>query len=137
MEYAVKSRSRKYNMLIEAILPSIIKQLKLTKSKKFLLVEIGHSAGEGNDGCTVPLTDLDSYVITIKPGRLHEMGITLAHEMVHVKQLARGVLKTKNGNKYWRGKRYSKNTKYLNTPWELEAFAKQEILFRRAIERLS
>ena len=137
MEYAVKSRSKKYKMLVEAILPSIIKQLKLTKSKRFVLVEIGRSAGEGNDGCTVPLPGIDSYVVTIKPGRLHEMGITLAHEMVHVKQLARGVLKTKNGTKYWRGKRYSKNTKYLNTPWELEAFAKQEILFRRAVERLS
>jgi hypothetical protein len=63
-----------------------------------------------------------------------DMGVTLAHEMVHVKQLAKGTLKVKNGVKYWCGKRYSKNAKYLNTPWELEAFARQEILFRRAID---
>ena len=136
MEFAVKSRSKKSKMVIEALLPSIIKQLKLTKSKKFLLVEVSKDVGEDNDGCTVPLPAIDSIVVTIKPAPLHLMGITLAHEMVHVKQLARGILKAENGVKYWRGKRYTKRIKYMNCPWELEAFAKQEILFRRAIERL-
>ena len=136
MKFAVKSRSKKSKIMIEALLPSIIKQLKLTKSKKFLLVEVNKDVGEDNDGCTVPLPAIDSIVVTIKPAPLHLMGITLAHEMVHVKQLARGILKAENGVKYWRGKRYTKRIKYMNCPWELEAFAKQEILFRRAIERL-
>lgn len=136
MQFAVKSRSKKSKMVIEALLPSIIKQLKLTKSKKFLLVEVSNDAGEGNDGCTVPLPAIDSVVVSIKPAKPHEMGITLAHEMVHVKQLVKGTLRAENGIKYWRGKRYSNRTKYLNCPWELEAFAKQEIIFRRAIERL-
>lgn len=137
MQYTVKSRSKKCKIIVEAILPSIIKQLNLTTSKKFLLVEISKKdAGEGNDGCTVALPALDAFVISLKPGKAHEVGITLAHEMVHVKQLARGTLKTVNGVRYWRGQRYSKRTKYMNSPWELEAFAKQEILFRRAIERL-
>jgi hypothetical protein len=136
MEFAIKSRSKKSKMLVEAILPSIIKQLKLTKSKKFLLVEISKDVGDNNDGCTVPLPGIDSIVVTVKPAPLHLLGITLAHEMVHVKQLAKGILRAENGVKYWRGKRYSSRTKYLNCPWELEAFAQQEILFRRAIERL-
>lgn len=136
MKFAVKSRSKKSKIMIEALLPSIIKQLKLTKSKKFLLVEVNKDVGEDNDGCTVPLPAIDSIVVTIKPAPLHLMGITLAHEMVHVKQLARGILKAENGVKYWRGKRYTKRIKYMSCPWELEAFAKQEILFRRAIERL-
>lgn len=135
MEFAVKSRSKTCKILVEAILPSIIKQLKLTKSKKFLLVEISRDVGDDNDGCTVPLPAIDSIVVTIKPAPAHLLGITLAHEMVHVKQLAKGILRAENGVKYWRGKRYSKRTKYMNCPWELEAFAKQEILFRRAIER--
>jgi hypothetical protein len=135
MEFAVKSRSKKCKIIVEAILPSIIKQLKLTKSKKFLLVEISNDVGENNDGCTVPLPSIDAIVVTVKPAPAHLLGITLAHEMVHVKQLARGILRAENGVKYWRGKRYSNRTKYLNCPWELEAFAKQEILFRRAIER--
>lgn len=136
MEFAIKARSKNSKMFVEAILPSLIKQLKLTKSKKFLLVEISKNVGNNNDGCTVALPCIDSIVVSIKPARLHEMGITLAHEMVHVKQLAKGVLRTENGIKYWRGRRYSNRAKYMNLPWELEAFAKQEILFRRAIERL-
>lgn len=136
MEFAVKSRSKKCKMIVEAILPSIIKQLNLTKSKKFLLVEISKHVGEDNDGCTVDLPLIDSIVVTVKPAPAHLLGITLAHEMVHVKQLARGILRTNQGKKYWRGQFYSNRTKYMNRPWELEAFAKQEILFRRAIERL-
>jgi hypothetical protein len=55
--------------------------------------------------------------------------------MVHVAQMAKGKLKTaKNGSAVWCGKQYSKRTKYLNMPWEVDAFSKQEIIFRRAIE---
>jgi hypothetical protein len=67
--------------------------------------------------------------------KLKEIGLTLAHEMVHVAQMAKGKLKTaKNGSAVWCGKQYSKRTKYLNMPWEVDAFSKQEIIFRRAIE---
>lgn len=134
MQYLVKTRSERTKRFINTIMPSIIKQLNLTKSKKFVLIEIGRSSGDNNDGMTLPLPELDSYIVSIKPGKWQDIGITLAHEMVHVKQLAKGMLKAENGVKYWRGKRYSKRIKYLDTPWEQEAFAKQEIIFRRAIE---
>lgn len=134
MYYEVRTRSKNYKNLVETIMPSIIKQLKLQKNKKFVLIDIGRSAGTDNDGMTLPMPSLQSFVISIKPGSLMDMGVTLAHEMVHVKQLVKGTLKVKNGVKYWCGKRYPKNAKYLNTPWELEAFARQEILFRRAID---
>lgn len=133
MEYLVKTRSKRTKKFIEAIMPSLLKQLSLENSRKALLIEISKSAGEGNDGMTVPLPGLDAYVISIKPGKWESIGLTLAHEMVHVKQLAKGILKADKGVKYWRGKRFSKRVKYLDTPWEQEAFAKQEILFRRAI----
>ena len=63
------------------------------------------------------------------------MGITLAHEMVHVRQMAKGTLKSvAKGYSTWNGKLYnSKKTKYLDQPWEQDAFAKQELIFRRAI----
>jgi hypothetical protein len=61
--------------------------------------------------------------------------MTLAHELVHVKQMAKGILKsTKNGSQIWAGKKYSKRTKYLDRPWEIEAFSKQELILRRAFE---
>jgi hypothetical protein len=132
MQFEIRTRSTKYRMFISAIMPSLMKQLNIAKSNKFVLIEISKAAGNDNDGSTVALPTLDSYVITIAPGRMSDMGVTLAHEMVHVKQLIRGTLKTQAGVKYWRGKKFSKRVKYLSTPWEQEAFAKQDILFRRA-----
>jgi len=55
--------------------------------------------------------------------------------MVHVKQLAKGTLRCVDGITYWKGKRYRKNHKYLNQPWEIEAFSKQELLFRRTLTK--
>lgn len=135
MEYLVKTRSARTKKFIEAIMPSMIEQLRLENSRKTVLIEIGKSAGDANDGMTVPLPAIDAYVVSIKPGKWQDVGITLAHEMVHVKQLAKGILKAEKGVKYWRGKKFSKKTKYLDTPWEQEAFAKQELIFRRAIEK--
>lgn len=36
--------------------------------------------------------------------------------------------------KKWKGKFYPTAHPYLDQPWEIQAFAKQEIVFRRAIE---
>lgn len=132
MEYIVRSRSQRTKKFIDSILPSMIRQLGLERSRKFLLIDICHL--QGDNGLTTPMPGLDSYVIALKPAKWQEMGVTLAHEMVHVRQLAKGILKAEGGNKWWRGKKYSKRTKYLDMPWELDAFAQQEIIFRRALE---
>jgi hypothetical protein len=131
MEYFVESKNSKYKKWVEALLPSMIKQLGLINSRKTLLISVEPCEDQGQ---TVPLDPIDSYVVVIKPGKLKDIGITLAHEMVHVRQLAKGILQVENGKKFWKGKRYTKRTKYLDLPWEQDAFAKQEIVFRRAIE---
>lgn len=132
VEYIIKTRSKKTKAFIDSIMPSLIKQLGLTNSRKFVLIEICRL--DGDNGLTVPLPGLDSYVIALKPAKWQELGVTLAHEMVHVKQMVKGILKAEAGAKWWRGKKYSKRTKYLNMPWEIDAFARQELLFRRALE---
>ena len=132
MEFLVETRSVKKRKFIEAILPSMIKQLKLENSKKVLLVRVANECD--GQGMTMPLNGLDAYVIVVKPGWFADMGATLAHEMVHVRQMAKGILKVENGVNYWRGKKYSKKTKYLDMPWEQDAFSKQELIFRRAVE---
>ena len=132
MEYVIKTRSKKTAKFIDSILPSLIKQLGLSNSRKFLLVDVCRL--DGDNGLTTPLPGLDTYVIALNPAKWEELGITLAHEMVHVRQLAKGILKAEGGNKWWRGKKYSKRTKYLDMPWEIDAFARQELLFRRALE---
>jgi hypothetical protein len=132
MEYLVKTRSKQTKKFIEAILPSMISQLGLERSRKFLLIDVCRL--ESEKGLTTPLPGLDSIVIALNPAKWQDLGVTLAHEMVHVKQLANGTLRAVGGDKWWRGKKYSRRTKYLDMPWEIDAFAQQEIIFRRALE---
>ena len=132
MDYLVEAHSKQKKQFIEAILHYIIKQLGLTNTRKSLLIRLEKDC-EGM-GYTVPVDILDSYVVIIKPSMsIKSIGVTLAHEMVHVRQMAKGILKIKNGVNYWCGKRYTKRTKYLDQPWEQDAFARQEIVFRKAI----
>jgi len=135
MEYLIETKSKRIKALFEIIVPRMLKELKLTRSRKTLLIKVCRDGIDGHEGSTVSLDPIDSYVVLIKPKNLKEMGITLAHEMVHVKQLAKGTLKQVDGVNYWNGKRYRKNHRYLNLPWEIEAFSKQELLFRKTLER--
>ena len=135
MEYLIETKSKRVRTLFEAIVPRMLKELKLTRSRKTLLIKVSNKDLDGQEGATAPLDMIDAYVVLIKPKNLKDMGITLAHEMIHVKQLAKGTLKQVDGVNYWKGKRYRKNHKYLNLPWEIEAFSKQELLFRRTLER--
>ena len=135
MEYIIVTRSKRTKAFFERIVPRMIKELKLTRSRKTVMIKVTNTEVGDHEGATAPLDVIDSYVVLIKPRSLKDMGITLAHEMVHVKQLAKGTLKQVNGVNYWNGKRYRKNHRYLNLPWEIEAFSKQELLFRKVIER--
>lgn len=54
------------------------------------------------------------------------MLMTLAHEIVHLKQYALGEL-DENTNA-WKGKRYNPRS-YWNTPWEIEAYGRERGLY--------
>jgi hypothetical protein len=133
MEFKVCG-SKRNKKFVEAILPSIITQLGLDSSRKAVVIQI-EDDGTANMGSTIPVDALDSYIVVVKPHRkLKDIGFTLAHEMVHVRQMAKGILKSVKNGHTWAGKRYSNKTKYLDMPWEQDAFARQEIIFRRAID---
>jgi hypothetical protein len=141
MEYLVESSNKHTHKFIESLMPSMISQLKLSNSRRAVLVKVTDEIEEGMQGATLNIEIADCYLVLIKkPKRvtkssLLDMGTTLAHEMVHVRQLAKGQMKfLPNQARIWMGKRYSKRTHYLDQPWELDAFARQEILFRKAIE---
>ncbi len=134
MEHIIVTRSERTRKFLGHLFKRMVKELKLERSRKTVMVKVTREDLEGQVGGTVPLDPIDSYVVLIKPDSLKEMGLTLAHEMIHVKQLAKGHLKQVNGVNYWRGKRYRKNHNYLSMPWEVEAFSKQELLFRKALK---
>jgi len=131
MNFIVQSRSKKTKKFFEAILPSMISQLNLTNSRKYLIVKTDKIDSQG---VTLPFYDIDTYLVVINSTkRITDMGITLAHEMVHVRQMAKGTLKSVAKGNVWNGKLYTKKTEYLDQPWEQDAFSKQELIFRRAI----
>jgi hypothetical protein len=141
MEYKIESSNVKIRKFLESLMPSFIKQLGLTNSKRAVLVKVTKDLDKDFQGATMNIEVADCMIVLIKPPNrltpmsLMDMSSTLAHEMVHVKQLAKGQMKLlPNEVRMWKGKRYSKKTKYLDMPWEIDAFSKQELLLRRALE---
>jgi hypothetical protein len=141
VEYLVEAANPKVSQFLNSLMPSMVEQLGLTRSRRAVLIKVTDEIDEGMQGATLNIDIADCYLVLIKkPKRLTkasllDMGTTLAHEMVHVRQLAKGQMKfLPNQNRIWMGKRYSNKTHYLDQPWELDAFARQEIVFRKAIE---
>lgn len=140
MEHAFEGPAKAREFL-SSLMPSMIGQLGLTRSRRAVLVKITPDVPDGMEGATMHIEVADCYLVLIKqPRRLSKssllnMATTLAHEMVHVRQLAKGQLKyLSSQTKIWMGRRYTKKTSYLDQPWEQDAFARQEMLMRRAIE---
>lgn len=141
MEYKIEAKSKKVGAFLDSLMPSMIKQLGLTNSQRAVMIKVDRDVDVGFEGATYHLEWADCYVVHIRaPSRitvasLLNVASTLAHEMVHVSQLAHGKLKyLSDGKKMWCGKKYKKSTGYLDQPWEIGAFSKQELLLRRAIE---
>ena len=140
MEHAFEGPAKAREFL-SSLMPSMLDQLGLGRSRRALLVKITTDVPDGMEGATMHIEVADCYLVLIKqPSRLTKssllnMATTLAHEMVHVRQLAKGQLKyLSSQTKIWMGRRYTKKTSYLDQPWEQDAFARQEMLMRRAIE---
>jgi hypothetical protein len=50
---------------------------------------------------------------------------TIAHEMVHIRQMFRGDLVMKSAYSKWNGKDYPTDYDYFNSPWEIEAYGRE------------
>jgi hypothetical protein len=50
---------------------------------------------------------------------------TLAHEIVHIKQMIRGELVIKSSHSKWNGKTFPASYDYYNSPWEIEAYGRE------------
>jgi hypothetical protein len=132
MEYHIEAgpKTRRY---IEAILPSMMTQLGLDRSRRLLMIKVDRDLED--QGTTIPLQGIDTFLVVLKPNKnILNLGITLAHELTHVAQFANGTLQATPKGKLWKGKFYPADYPYLDQPWEIQAFARQELVFRRAIE---
>ncbi len=84
---------------------------------------------EGYLGCIEVLKPHHYEIYIDESLDLDEMVISLAHELVHVKQYElRELVELKNSALQWNGVFYS-NALYNDAPWEKEAFEKENVLF--------
>lgn len=112
----------------------LAKQLKCDNSKKdlFIILKRGFQSSYAFNGITHYKDD--EVVIAIDSSLKEEKFMTtLAHEMVHVKQICKGQLKFEDSiTTTWMRKHFvNADHNYIDLPWEYEAFSLQEILIRQ------
>jgi hypothetical protein len=130
MDIQVIGRQSATKALIENACEFLAKELKLKNSKYSLLImtERGMAKKDGCRGVVHKIGPKCLSMIIDSNLDVERLIITLSHEMVHVKQYAKGQVKSSKSSKthYWMGKNIRK--KYYEQPWEIEAFSKERIL---------
>lgn len=93
---------------------------------------------DGALGYCLETDDNRTFEIEIdKTQSLRDVLITICHEMVHVKQYARGELyeSTLKGMHRWKGSWMKKDPDYWDQPWEIEAMGRELGLFVKWVEK--
>jgi hypothetical protein len=134
MEIEIVTSSVKRKLTIDLATQFLRKELKLEKSKYALTIynAPGLRKREGFNGVCSKMGEREITIIV--DGGLGEGDLVqcLAHEMVHVKQIAKGQLQLDSKQRQtWLGQRV--NSVYHERPWEQEAFARERILAYRAL----
>ena len=136
MEIQVMARNSASKMLIETCLQVFRNELKLQNSRYSLVVvpERGMSAKDGYRGSVFKLGPKVIGMAIDTALDIERLIIALAHEMVHVKQYARGqITHGKNLNsRFWMGKKIRGH--YYDLPWEVEAFSKERVLANKVFQ---
>jgi hypothetical protein len=130
MDIQVVGRKSASKALIETASKFLANELKLTNSKYTLLImtERGMAKRDGCRGVVSKIGPKCLFMIIDSDLDVERLIITLSHEMVHVKQYARGQVQPSRSCKthYWMGKHVRKS--YYEQPWEIEAFTKERVL---------
>lgn len=140
MNLCMEMRQSDRKMLIEACIKLYAKELKIDKNDFTLIVFSSKDIVQdhGANGMASPITDkLYSMVLSsrIDSEKLIEV---VAHEMVHIKQFAKGQLKRKGRQTFWMGKRYVRSkVNYYDHPWEHDAWSKEKFLSAKIFKILS
>jgi hypothetical protein len=149
--YGISDRSKKIGPLLNAA-EFFVTQLLGKRMADGVTIDIEvrktfDAAGEcvNEDGTTRSRW----FTIILKEQKLDTMLLTLAHEMVHVKQHVRNEISYKRATRckpdqmtsevhLWRGEEWvpGKNEdEYFDAPWEVEAYGREGGLVHRFIEK--
>jgi len=87
-------------------------------------IEINIKKMKGYEGTCIDTDDREYEIEVNKNQSLEDLCVTICHEMVHIKQYVRKEL-------FSDVIFYKTREEYLNLPWEVEAYKKQEILYKK------
>jgi hypothetical protein len=139
MDIQFNIRNSDTKLFIGNVVKYFEQDLKLKNSKWTLDVRAkrGMRLEDGTRGSVTYVAPKYLVMILDSGLDLERLVLTIAHEMVHVKQYARGQIKHKLGQKtrYWMGKPVRKS--YYKQPWEIEAFSKERILANKVFQILN
>jgi len=142
MNIVLGIRSKHRRQLAEKSIQFFINELKLNRSRFNLTVISQKDLHKDEDafGFVFHLDDREIAMILDSRMNYKNLVETIAHEMIHVKQIAKGTLKhyIKRGKIYrtWCGKKV-KDVEYHRRPWELEAFRKEKELTYNFVHHIS
>ncbi len=135
MEIQVLTRSKPKKAILEATARFYAKHLNIldSKYKVFILFDKNMGKNDGTNGLCAKTGDKEITIALASYLPDSKLFNTLAHEMVHVKQMCRGqyraeVLKNGHVAHFWLGQRVK--AKYIDRPWEREAFMREGLLVR-------
>ena len=134
MNVVVDMRKSGRKEMIEGCITLFIKELKLEKSKATLFVfsRKGFEKETTAAGMVYPYAkDIITIELDSRLG-MDKLIHTIAHEMVHVRQIAKGQLSYQGKKIFWKGQRvYQKRMSYYNHPWEIDAWRNEKVLASR------
>ena len=136
MEIEIAARASITKNVIETCVALFKKELKLENSKYSLVIltDRGMSTRDGCRGSVFQVGPKALGMVIDTAMSIENLIITIAHEMVHVKQYARGQIKHGKNlkSKFWMGQK--NKSQYYDSPWEIEAYSKERVLANKVFK---
>ena len=136
MEIERVARASITKTVIQTCVELFKKELKLENSKYSLVIltDRGMSKRDGCRGSVFQVGPKALGMVIDTAMNIENLIITIAHEMVHVKQYARGqITHGKNlKSKFWMGQKIK--SQYYDSPWEVEAYSRERVLANKIFQ---
>lgn len=131
MKINIAIRPSKKRDVITKLVNHYVDFLGISNSKVTLTVDTVTGYAKDHDAYGGVLVEGKDIYLALDADITKFMSIlVLAHEMVHVKQVARGLLTYVGGRSHWRGKDLH-NLPYDEKPWEIQANREMHNLLAR------
>jgi hypothetical protein len=135
----IEVQAKRNKKSIERFANAVARELRIVGSKALLLITLRKDVRSeyGADGITMQFGNL-YWIVLQSSMSLDNIGRTLAHEMIHVKQFIRGAMKILEGGlRSWMGKIVDfEKTPWLEHPWEIQAMSMEVLLYHQACNKM-